>query len=321
MATKSGIKKSKKSRATKKKSGGKKRSSKRPTAATKKARKSSAPQEPKLPRLPKGGLKDIGLLSFGKKAVRKKAAKPSKAVAKPAAGALGFGLAASVAERQRAVDTRLSPFRKICDLVITAGDNGLHSGTAFFIAPRMLLTCGHCLFIFSPGTAAHGPVRKVLVMPARNGETNAAQSLVGWVEVTTENMRVHDRWRLEGNLDFDYGVLILPPNQALGAQVGFLNVSPFNDQQLNGARPTLSGYPDNVPDGTQWFETNPIRQVTPTRLFYDIFTFGGQSGSPVFFANNAQQTACAIHNFGNVPFNSGVRITPSVIAQLNAWRV
>lgn len=253
-------------------------------------------------------------MSFGKKAVRKK---PSKR----AVGGLGFGLAASIADRQRAADTRLSPFRKICDVVITAGDNSLHSGTAFFISPRMLVTCGHCLFVFRPGTATHGPVRKVLVMPARNGETNASQSLVGWVEVTPENMRVHDRWRLEGNLDFDYGVLILPPNQPLGAQVGFFNVSPFPDQALNGARPTLSGYPDNVPDGTQWFETNPIRQVAPARLFYDIFTFGGQSGSPVFFADNTQQTACAIHSFGNVPFNSGVRITPALIAQLNAWRV
>src|SRR6185369_441348 len=311
MTTKLSAKKSKK---PKSKSSATKKSRKPATTSKKTAKKASTPQAPKLPRLPKGGLKDIGLMSFGKKAVRKKRSKPS-------AGGLGISLAGNVADRQRAVDTRLSPFRKVCDLVITAADNGLHSGTAFFISPRMLLTCGHCLFIFDPGTAAHGPVRKVLIMPARNGETNPAQSLVGWVEVTTENMRVHDRWRLEGNLEFDYGVLILPPNQPLGSQVGSFNVSPFPDQQLNGARPTLSGYPDNVPEGTQWFETNPIRQVTPTRLFYDIFTFGGQSGSPVFFANNTQQTACAIHNFGNVPFNSGVRITPDVIAQLNAWRV
>jgi V8-like Glu-specific endopeptidase len=304
----------KKVKKPKAKSGATKKSGKLATASKKKAQKASTAQAPKLPRAPKGGLKDIGLMSFGKKAVRKK---PSKA----AAGGLGVGLAASVADRRRAGDTRVSPFRKICDLVITAGDGSLHSGTAFFISPRMLVTCGHCLFVFRPGTPAHGPVRKVLVMPARNGETNASQSLVGWVEVTTENMRVHDRWRLEGNLDFDYGVLILPPNQPLGAQVGFFNVSPFPDQTLNGARPTLSGYPDNVPDGTQWFETNPIRQVAPARLFYDIFTFGGQSGSPVFFAHNTQETACAVHNFGNVPFNSGVRITPAVIAQLNAWRV
>ena len=281
------------------------------TAAKKTAQKQSKPRVPKLPQLPEGGLTDIGLMSFGKNALRKRAAK--------AAGDLGLAMAASVADRKQATDTRLSPFRKICDLVITAGDGSLHSGTAFFIAPRMLLTCGHCLFVFRPGTAAHGPVRKVLVMPARNGETNAAQSLVGWVEVSTENMRVHDRWRLNGDLDFDYGVLILPPDQPLGAQVGFFNINHFQDQALNGARPTLSGYPDNAPDGTQWFETNSIRQVQPARLLYDIFTFGGQSGSPVFFADNTQQTACAIHNFGNVPFNSGVRITPAVIAQLNEW--
>jgi V8-like Glu-specific endopeptidase len=304
---------SKKTKKPKLKSSATKKSAKSATASKKKAKKTTTPQ-PKLPRLPKGGLKDIGLMSFGKKAVRKKASKA-------ATGGLGLGIAANIADRQRAVDTRVSPFRKICDLVITAADNSLHSGTAFFISPRMLLTCGHCLFIFQPGTSAHGPVKKILVMPARNGETNAAQSLVGWAEVTTENTRVHDRWRLEGNLDFDYGVMILPPNQPLGSQVGIFNVNHFQDQALNNARPTLSGYPDNVPDGTQWFETNPIRQVAPARLFYDIFTFGGQSGSPVFFANNTQQTACAIHNFGNVPFNSGVRITPAVIAQLNAWRV
>ena len=192
-------------------------------------------------------------MSFGKKVVRKKASKA-------AAGGLGLELAANVADRRRVVDTRISPFRKVCDLVITAGDSSLHSGTAFFISPRMLVTCGHCLFVFRPGTAAHGPVRKVLVMTARNGETNASQSLVGWVEVTTENMRVHDRWRLEGNLEFDYGVLILPPNQALGAQVGFFNFNHFPDQALNDARPTLSGYPDNVPDGP-----NGLRPIPSNR--------------------------------------------------------
>ncbi|HEX2270508.1 MAG TPA: hypothetical protein VHH35_13270, partial [Pyrinomonadaceae bacterium] len=73
--------------------------------------------------------------------------------------------------------------------------------------------------------------------------------------------------------------------------------------------------------GTQWRETNAIKRVEPAHLLYDIFTFGGQSGSPVFFANEAQQTACAIHNFGNIPFNRGVRITPAVKAQLNVWKV
>ncbi|HEX2269959.1 MAG TPA: hypothetical protein VHH35_10505, partial [Pyrinomonadaceae bacterium] len=181
----------------------------RTPAQTKRAKRKQAP---KLPRPPKDGFKDIGLLSFGEKAIRK----PSS----DAPGAVGPALAGSIADRKRVTDTRVSPFRKICDLVITAADGTRHSGTAFFISPRTLVTCGHCLFVFKPGTSAHGMVRKVLVMPARNGETSASQSLVGWVEVDQDSFRVHERWMSEGNLDFDYGVIILPPDQPLGEQLG-----------------------------------------------------------------------------------------------------
>ena len=266
--------------------------------------------EPKLPRLPKERLRDIGELSFGKQAQSKSRR----------GGRAGLALAASVTDRRQVPDTRQSPFRKICDLLITAADGTLATGTAWFISPRTLVTSGHCVAVFSPGSSAHGMVRKILVMPARHGETQASNSHFGWVEVPRENLRVHEGWRQNGILDFDYGAIILPPERPIGTTVGIFGFRHFPDQELNGTRPTLAGYPDNVPDGTQWFETNPIRQVSPSRLFYDIFTFGGQSGSPVFFANNAGQTACAIHNFGDRPFNSGVRITPSVVAQLNAWR-
>lgn len=309
MTTKLRSKKAKKSKPS---SGSTKKSTKRAIAQTKRAKPKAKAQAPELPRPPKDGFKDIGLLSFGKKAIRK----PSN----DALGAVGPAAAGTLVDRQRVVDTRVSPFRKICDLVITAADSTPHSGTAFFISPRTLVTCGHCLFVFQPGTSAHGMVRKVLVMPARNGETDASQSLVGWVEVDQDSMRVHDRWKDEGNLDFDYGVIILP-DQTMGNHLGVFNCEHFSDQDLQDARPTLAGYPDNVPDGTQWRETNPIKQVKPAHLLYDIFTFGGQSGSPVFFADDAGQTACAIHNFGNVPFNRGVRITPAVKAQLNAWKV
>jgi glutamyl endopeptidase len=230
-------------------------------------------------------------------------------------------VAASPADRIRVADPRQSPWRKVCDLLITARDGGLHTGTAWFISPRTLVTAGHCISVFRPGAPAHGMVSKILVMAARNGETDPSHSAFGWVEVQQTDLRVHDAWRLNGNIDFDFGAIILPPNLPLGTTVGFFGYGHFPDANLLGTRPTLSGYPDDVPEGTQWFETNPIRQLTPTRLFYDIFTASGQSGSPVFFANATQQVACAIHNFGATPLNSGVRITPPVVAQLNAWRI
>jgi V8-like Glu-specific endopeptidase len=161
-------------------------------------------------------------------------------------------------------------------------------------------------------------VRKILVMPARNGEMNEAGSPFGWVEVPRANLRVHPNWQHNGNLNFDYGAIILPPEAPLGAQTGFLGFDHFPDSELDESRPTLSGYPDNVPEGTQWREENLIKRLTPTRVFYDIFTFDGQSGSPVFFPASGQ-IACAIHSFGESPHNIGVRINREVSEQLKEW--
>lgn len=159
-------------------------------------------------------------------------------------------------------------------------------------------------------------------MPARNGETSAAQAPFGWVVVPRQNLQVHPKWANNGDMDFDYGAIILPANApSLGDQTGFFGYGHFLNQDLDESAPTLSGYPDNVPEGTQWFEINLIKQVTPTRISYDIFTFAGLSGSPLFFRNDNRQIACGIHTFGDVPHNSGVRINPEVIAQLNAWKI
>ncbi|HKQ50799.1 MAG TPA: trypsin-like serine protease [Pyrinomonadaceae bacterium] len=262
--------------------------------------------------VPQDELRDIGELSLGKR----------DRTAEPEAPDTIFS-ASSSAERVRiqAAEITQSPWRKVCDLLITARDGSLHTGTAWFISPRTLVTAGHCISVFSPNSPAHGMVRKILVMPARNGEADAAHSPFGWVEVPREDLRVHPNWANSGNLNFDYGVIILPATAPLGEQTGVFGFGHFEDQKLAGSAPTLSGYPDNVPDGTQWVEVNPIRDLTATRVFYDIFTFGGQSGSPVFFRNNNRQIACAVHNFGDVPFNSGVRINQDVIDQLNAWKV
>lgn len=261
-----------------------------------------------LPASPDGGLRDIGELTFGP---------PPPAPTQPGATK---STAANQAQRAKAPAPTQPPWRKVCDLVITAADGTEHSGTGWFISPRTLVTAGHCIFVFSPGSPTHGIVRSILVMPARDGEMSADESPFGWAEAPRENLRVHPNWVNNRDIGFDYGAIILLPEAPLGQQVGFFGYGHFLDQDLNGSEPTLTGYPDNVAeDGTQWFERNRIRQVTETRVRYDIFTATGQSGSPVFFRSN--NIACAIHTLGESPFNSGVRINASVVAQLDEWKV
>lgn len=268
----------------------------------------------RIPSGPQDELRDIGELTFGKRDTPS----PSRQLE------ASMLEAASQSERipVGAARVRMTPWRKICDLLITTIDGTRHTGTAWFISPRTLVTAGHCISVFRPGTPMHGKARSILVMPARNGETSAGQSLFGWAEVPRENLRVHPRWENNGDINFDYGVIILPATaRAIGGDVGHFGYGHYRDQDLDESEPTLSGYPDDVVDGTQWFEINPIKELTATRVFYDIFTFSGQSGSPVFFRSNNRDIACAIHTFGDFPLNSGVRINPQVIAQLNAWKV
>src|SRR2546421_895844 len=294
-----------------------KRGSKRRSKTVKAERsagKKSSSNVLRFPRLrKKQELRDIAELTFGKRKV---------AATHPPLEALGL-TGAVKPQRVRVDGTEITetPWRKICDLLITANDGTQHTGTAWFISPRTLVTAGHCIAVFSPGTAAHGMVRSILVMPSRNGETDSSESPFGWVEVERDDLRVHPNWLNNGQLDFDYGAIILPEDSPLGSQTGFFGFGHFNDQDLDESAPTLSGYPDDEPEGTQWFGVNLIKELTATRVFYNIFTFDGQSGSPVFFRNNNSEIACAIHNFGDVPFNSGVRINPDVIDQLNEWKV
>lgn len=254
--------------------------------------------------------RDIGELSFGKR--------------QAPISQLEDEVLEAVGQREQVNNQAIAhtPWRKICDLLITANDGTQHTGTAWFISPRTLVTAGHCLFVHNPGTAMHGMVREILVMPARSGESDPAQSLFGWAEVPRDNLQVHPNWR-NGDVNFDYGVIILPDDSPpIGAVTGGFGYAHFADEDLDESSPTLSGYPDDAPeDGTQWFEENRIKQLNSSRVFYLIHTVAGQSGSPVFFSDEDGDIACAIHNWGDVSFNSGVRINPEVIAQLNEWRV
>lgn len=259
-------------------------------------------------------VRDIGELTFGRR----------KVSATTGAGELGTVSGNIFADQRQRVSSqqiRSTPWRNICDLLITANNGTRHTGTAWFISPRTLVTAGHCLFVHDPQQPIHGLVRSIRIMPARNGEVNADDSLFGWPEVTRDDIVVHPLWE-QGNVEFDYGVIVLPePLPGLESLNDKFNYAHFNSADLDESTPTLSGYPDDKLEGTQWFEMNRIKEVRARRVFYTISTESGQSGSPVFFSQDGENIACAIHTWGDNDFNSGVRINEEVLAQLDTWRV
>ena len=79
----------------------------------------------------------------------------------------------------------------------------------------------------------------------------------------------------------------------------------------------------------QYLHANRIKAVAAERVYYDVDTYGGQSGSPVYVLNapgDVPQVA-AIHAYGTgatpadvqLEVNSGTRLTAALVDQIKQW--
>jgi V8-like Glu-specific endopeptidase len=127
-------------------------------------------------------------------------------------------------------------------------------------------------------------------------------------------------WTRDGNHEYDYGAILLASD--LGNQTGWFGFGAWNDGDLLNAMGNISGYPGDKPSGTQWYHARRIAQVSTRKVYYDIDTFGGQSGSAVYRIINGARYGVAIHAYGTGggAYNSATRITRPVFDNLLAWK-
>ncbi|WP_323704667.1 serine protease [Mammaliicoccus sp. Dog046] len=79
---------------------------------------------------------------------------------------------------------------------------------------------------------------------------------------------------------------------------------------------TVTGYPGDKPLATLWESKGKILSASGSSVTYDLSTYGGNSGSPIFNANNE---VIGLH-YGGVPdsHNSGVLFNASVQDYINS---
>ena len=216
-------------------------------------------------------------------------------------------------DRVQIADTTAYPWRAIASLLITAADNSTWIGTGWFIGPHTLATAGHCVCITNSGVAGRdGWVRSISVMPGRNGST------LPYGSVTSTAFFSTNAWVNSGDGNYDYGAIILPTD--LGNDVGWFGFGAYTDAELQGVSGHLSGYPGDKPAGTQWYDSRGIASVDQFNVYYEIDSFGGQSGSPVYREIDGGLYGVAIHNHGFTTQNGGRRITSDVFDNLVAWK-
>jgi V8-like Glu-specific endopeptidase len=238
----------------------------------------------------------------------------------PDIGEASFGPPGPIEETVHGPDNRIRispasayPWRAHASLLITAADNSLWIGTGWFVGPHTLVTAGHVVYIKNSGVAGRdGWVKSIQVMPGRDGGS------LPYGSVTSTSFRSVTGWTVSGDWNYDYGAIIIPTE--LGATTGWFGFGAWSDADLASVTGNISGYPGDKPPGTQWYDSRTITSVDTYKVYYDIDTAGGQSGSAVYRFWNGGRYGFAVHAYGGATTNSGTRITTPVFNNILAWK-
>lgn len=233
--------------------------------------------------------------------------------------------------RARITPTTAAPYFWVGQLNIRFPSGAAGTGTGTMISQYHVLTCAHNLFQAQYGGWASqvtfSLARDAVTLPyggptavARINVSEEYQSLSPPAPDQQGNVADYTRYA------YDYGLVTLQtPFDPSGADI-FPPMYPASDQQLNGRAVAIAGYPGDKPAGTMWDGAGNLVGGSEEFLFYQISTYGGNSGSAVrtLFANVPAPTVpriVGVHVAGSAALNANFacRLTEEKIERITGW--
>lgn len=221
-------------------------------------------------------------------------------------------------ERTRIHSTEDLPWRMICSLRIHS-PLGEMVGTGWLAGPRTVMTAGHCVY---HQTQLGGWAERIEIAPGRDdGQTPFGV-------ITSRDFSTVQGWMEDEDPEYDFGVIHL--KDPLGDRLGWFSIGSLPAHDLESYRVNISGYPaDRGAGRQQWFHANRILHVSDRRIFYDVDTYGGQSGSPVWIYQEGSEEplVVGVHAYGvggtpaalKITANSSPRIIPPTANLVRRW--
>jgi glutamyl endopeptidase len=194
-------------------------------------------------------------------------------------------------------------YKSICLLRIRDKNDRMYHGTGFMISQRCVITAGHCVYFNNdwvqeitvvPGAAGHAE-------PNGSSKSVVFRSVRGWIK--------------DKNPNFDYGAVILPDDTLYKNVGGVFDYKAYeNEEEVE-----LVGYPTDKAL-TQWKSVGKIKSTSKFRLFYELDTLEGNSGSPVYIRKDNKLCAVGVHSYGDTP-NYSIRISDQMVERWKEWSV
>ncbi|KAB2833830.1 MAG: trypsin-like serine protease [Caedimonadaceae bacterium] len=202
-------------------------------------------------------------------------------------------------------------------LLLEFAQGSTYIGSGTLVDKRYILTAGHNLF----DRKTKRVVQKISFFPGRNGD-DAPWSGEG------KGIIIHPGWYKEMNeekaKESDIGIIRV--EEKLGKTLGYYSLAVLDDDEIKALKLNVTGYPGQQHKGKFMLTMEgEHKSLTPTRIFYDIDTTAGQSGSAVWISNEDEgeknETCIAVHAYGgdSSKGNSGTRINEEKFKKIEQW--
>ncbi len=213
-------------------------------------------------------------------------------------------------------------YRLFSKLHLTFPNGKKCGGSGTLISSSHLLTAAHNVFNKKVG----GHVTDISVIPAM------ADGQAPYGEIKGIGYYIHDDWvdadwEQKGKPEPEFDIALVVLDRPIGDVVGYSGIAACGDATLQGRFVKLVGYPGDKGGKQMWKMSNSFKNITPTRLFYDIDTYDGQSGSGIRFNDKGfpfNKYLIGVHTNGQArrgakTGNKGVRISNNKFDMLVNW--
>ncbi|MGC3748857.1 trypsin-like serine protease [Enterococcus faecalis] len=194
-------------------------------------------------------------------------------------------------DRTKIADTTKAPYDSI---VFLASDGKALSGAV--IGKNTVLTAAHAV----NNIRSNPESNRNYVIPGRNG----SNFFNGKYKI--KEVYIPQEYIEKPSVDSDIAVLKIEPlnGVSIGDKVPILPIKITNSID-KGTKLETSGYPQDKPWATMWSSKGTVVGDSTTRIYYDMDTIGGQSGSPVY---NVNYEIVAVHTTGAGSKNFGTKL-------------